>query len=76
MIEVKIRDKVICWLAIIVFTFFALISLLTISPSESSFFTFYLVGFIPLVMWLVLGTLARNGLSFLAPSLYICFLLL
>ena len=60
MIEVKIRDKVICWLAIIVFTFFALISLLTISPSESSFFTFYLVGFIPLVMWLVLGTLARN----------------
>ena len=26
MIEVKIRDKVICWLAIIIFTFFALIS--------------------------------------------------
>ena len=43
MIEVKIRDKVICWLAIIIFTFFALISLLAISPSESSFFSFYLV---------------------------------
>ena len=74
MIEVKIRDKVICWLAIIVFTFFALISLLTISPSESSFFTFYLVGFIPLVMWLVLGTLARNkriwAFFFGALSLY------
>lgn len=60
MIEIKARDKAICWAAIAVFTFFALIGLLAITPSESTFFTFFVMGFIPLVMWLILGALARN----------------
>ncbi|MFR8004102.1 MAG: ComEA family DNA-binding protein [Hydrogeniiclostridium sp.] len=60
MIEVKIRDKVICWAAIVVFAFFALIGLLGITSSVYTFSSFSLIGFVPLILWLILGALARS----------------
>lgn len=73
--EIKPRDKVACWAAIVFFSFFALISLLSLRPSASGLTSFSLLGVFPLLIWLVLGCIARNKLLwsffFAACSLYI-----
>ena len=58
--EVKIRDKVICWVAIILFAFFALVGLLAITPTKYNLPNFNVLGFFPLLLWLIFGCIARH----------------
>ena len=68
--QVKLRYKVICSVAIVFFLLNALLSMAALQPDPFSLSAFSLFGLLALLVWLILACLARNKLfwSFLLGS--------
>lgn len=75
--QVKLRYKVICSVAIVFFLLNALLSLVMLQPSAFNLEAFVLMGGFPVLAWLILAGLARTKLfwSFFAGSLAIYMLI-
>ena len=75
--QVKLRYKVICSVAIVFFLLNALLSLVMLQPSAFNLEVFVLMGGFPVLAWLILAGLARTKLfwSFFAGSLAIYMLI-
>lgn len=68
--QVKLRYKVICSIAIVFFALNALLNLALLQPDPYKLSAFLLFGLLVLIVWLILALLARNKLfsSFLLGS--------
>lgn len=75
--QVKLRYKVICSVAIVLFLLNALLSLVMLQPSAFNLEAFVLMGGFPILAWLILAGMARTKLfwSFFAGSVAIYMLI-